>query len=334
MKRIFAYIAVFALIVFLGGTITKELAGSPSSNSFLPAVMKVVPSWYTGAAGGATFLGPLSNAQRTYQMLIHDSLLNGLEGMELKAITWRLLPSATSNWPAANITFANYDVYIGPGVDPALRSTTFDNNYLVPGVKKKVRSGPLTINAGSFPSGGSPTTFGSDITFDSSYVYTGGHLTIEIRHQGFSGTSASVDAIGTSASGYGTYFSSLWVADYNGTTGTLNSNFCIHRLNTDAMTSIGNESGVIKDFKLNQNYPNPFNPVTNITFTMPKAGSVSLRVFDVAGAEIMTIINNEQLSAGTKSQFFDASALSSGVYFYSLFIDGAKVDTKKMMLVK
>lgn len=296
--------------------------------------MFVVPSNYSGTAGGASFLGPLSASQRTYQMLIHDSLLSGMEGMDLKAITFRLLPSATVNWPAADVSFTNYDIYIGAGVDPALRSFTFDNNYAVPGVKKLVRSGPLTITTGSFPFGGSPTQFGSDIVFDSAYTYTGGHLTIEIRHTGFTGSSASVDAASTSSPGYMILYSACWVGSYTGTSTTTQGNFCIARINADGPVSVGNNSSTALDFSLNQNYPNPFNPVTSITFNMKNSGVVSLKVYDVSGAEVMKIIDNETLSAGVKSQFVDASSLSSGVYFYSLFINGEKIDTKKMMLVK
>lgn len=322
-------LSIFVMLVLL-------LVSFNAVNGFSDAQrgMFVVPSNYSGVAGGASFLGPLSNAQRTYQMLIHDTLLSGMEGMDIKAITFRLLPSAVANWPAADVSFTNYDIYIGEGIDPAQRHFTFDSNYAVFGVKKRVRFGPLTIPAGSFPFGGSPTTFGMDINFDSAYTYNGGHLTIEIRHTGFSGTSASVDAAGTSTPGYLVFYSACWVGSYTATTTTSQGNFCIARLNADVPVSVGNQSTTALDFSLNQNYPNPFNPATSITFNMMKSGVVSLKIYDVSGAEVMKVIDNESLSAGVKSQFVDASKLSSGVYFYSLFINGEKIDTKKMMLVK
>jgi hypothetical protein len=329
MKKIYTSVLALILAVVSIGIISEFAIGGVSQLGYY-----VMPPAYVSAAGGATFLGPLSNAQRTYQMLLHDTLLSGLEGQDIKALTWRLLPSATSNWPAADVNFTNYDIYIGEGIDPSQRHFTFDSNYSTFGVKKRVRFGPLTILAGSFPFGGNPTTFGTDITFDSAYRYNGGHLTIEIRHTGFTGTSASVDAAGTSSPGYLVTYSGTWVGNYTATSGGLQGNLCIHRLNAESPVSVVNESGVVKDFTLMQNYPNPFNPVTNISFTMPKAGIVTLKVYDVTGTEVMAIINNEHISAGTKSQFVDASGLSSGVYFYSLYIDGAKIDTKKMMLVK
>ncbi len=85
-------------------------------------------------------------------------------------------------------------------------------------------------------------------------------------------------------------------------------------------------------FELNQNYPNPFNPVTNIKFSIPKAGSVKLVVFDVSGREVAELVD-EQLSAGIYNYDFNASHLSSGVYFYKL-ITSEFTEVKKMILVK
>lgn len=85
-------------------------------------------------------------------------------------------------------------------------------------------------------------------------------------------------------------------------------------------------------YLLEQNYPNPFNPVTNINFSMVKSGNAKLTVFDVTGKEIEVLIN-ENLSAGSYTADFDASKLTSGVYFYRLEANDF-VQTKKMMLVK
>jgi hypothetical protein len=85
-------------------------------------------------------------------------------------------------------------------------------------------------------------------------------------------------------------------------------------------------------FALMQNYPNPFNPTTNIAYELPVAAKVVLKVYDVLGREVATLINQEQ-AAGRYVQPFNASALSSGIYFYRLQA-GNFVETKKMMLVK
>jgi len=85
-------------------------------------------------------------------------------------------------------------------------------------------------------------------------------------------------------------------------------------------------------FQLSQNYPNPFNPVTNINFSIPKSGSVKLEVYDILGKVVATLVN-ENVKAGNYKVDFDASNLSSGVYFYRINTDGFS-DIKKMMLVK
>ena len=90
--------------------------------------------------------------------------------------------------------------------------------------------------------------------------------------------------------------------------------------------------GVAKNFALSQNYPNPFNPTTNIDFSVTNRGAVKLSVYDLMGRQVATVVN-EVKNAGKYSANFDASKLSSGVYFYKLEADG-KVMTKKMMLLK
>lgn len=85
-------------------------------------------------------------------------------------------------------------------------------------------------------------------------------------------------------------------------------------------------------FSLSQNYPNPFNPTTNINFSIPKAGYVKLIVFDALGKQVAELVNG-QYNPGSYKVDFDATALSTGIYFYRLETDGF-TDVKKMMLVK
>jgi hypothetical protein len=84
--------------------------------------------------------------------------------------------------------------------------------------------------------------------------------------------------------------------------------------------------------RLHQNYPNPFNPITVIPFTLPQAGFVSLKVFDILGRELSTLVN-EQRPAGSHHALFDASTLPSGVYFYKLHATGT-VAIQKMILAR
>ena len=81
-----------------------------------------------------------------------------------------------------------------------------------------------------------------------------------------------------------------------------------------------------------QNHPNPFNPTTNIEFRIAHSGFVSLKIYDVLGREVRTLVN-EVKQPGSYEVRFDAGELSSGVYFYRLQA-GAYISAKKMMLLK
>jgi hypothetical protein len=86
------------------------------------------------------------------------------------------------------------------------------------------------------------------------------------------------------------------------------------------------------EFRLDQNYPNPFNPGTKISFTLPVSGQVSLKVFNILGQEIQTLLN-ENMNAGKHDVQFDAGHLANGLYFYELEIDGYSA-IRKMVLIK
>jgi len=85
-------------------------------------------------------------------------------------------------------------------------------------------------------------------------------------------------------------------------------------------------------YSLNANYPNPFNPSTILSYSIAKQGNVELRIFDVLGREVATVVNKNQ-KAGNYEVVFDASNLTSGIYFYRLQ-SGNFVDSKKMILLK
>jgi hypothetical protein len=117
------------------------------------------------------------------------------------------------------------------------------------------------------------------------------------------------------------------------TTGTVQTT----RPNTCFVTQLINgeknvNNNIPEKFSLSQNYPNPFNPVTKIKYTVPKNSFVTLKVFDIIGREIRTLVNEEK-SPGEYIIDFDASNLPSGVYFYKIFSDKFS-DVKRMILVK
>jgi hypothetical protein len=117
----------------------------------------------------------------------------------------------------------------------------------------------------------------------------------------------------------GSYSYRLKQVDFDGT-------FMYHKLAENI------EIGLIKTFALEQNYPNPFNPSTTISYQLPSEGQVSLKVYDMLGNEVATLVN-EMKTAGEYQVDFNAAALSSGIYFYRLQA-GNFVDTKRMMLMK
>ncbi len=86
-------------------------------------------------------------------------------------------------------------------------------------------------------------------------------------------------------------------------------------------------------FRLDQNYPNPFNPSTVISFEIAKSAHVTLRIYSILGALVTTLVDGVK-EPGVYRTTLQASALSSGVYFYSLAADGATIQTKKMLLLR
>ena len=99
-----------------------------------------------------------------------------------------------------------------------------------------------------------------------------------------------------------------------------------------SLSSARNSNNGKPDFELKQNYPNPFNPSTMISFALNSASNVRLSVYDMSGRELATLANGS-LMPGIHSFKWDASALSSGTYFYRLNVNGAQV-VKQMQLIK
>lgn len=100
------------------------------------------------------------------------------------------------------------------------------------------------------------------------------------------------------------------------------------------LADIGNNliESTPQTFELNNNYPNPFNPSTKISYSIPKQSRVTLKVYDLIGNEVSTLVS-EEMAAGNYEFEFDASKLGSGVYLYKLQA-GNFIETKKMILLK
>ncbi|CAN5451517.1 hypothetical protein BH10BAC5_BH10BAC5_15640 [soil metagenome] len=121
----------------------------------------------------------------------------------------------------------------------------------------------------------------------------------------------------------GKYFYRLKQTDYNG-------NFKYYNLSIEVLV------GIPGNYILSQNYPNPFNPTTKINYDLPFDSKVSLKIYDMTGREIASLVNSVQ-TAGYYVVQFNASNMASGMYFYNIIAEGSSqkfITTKKMVLVK
>ncbi|MDP2362784.1 MAG: T9SS type A sorting domain-containing protein, partial [Ignavibacteria bacterium] len=104
---------------------------------------------------------------------------------------------------------------------------------------------------------------------------------------------------------------------------------------TSAITSVENEI-IVNEYKLFQNYPNPFNPSTTIRYQIPQAGMVTLKIYDILGSEVATLVNEEKVAGKYEVNFSTtggASSLSSGVYIYKIQTRDF-IASKKLLLLK
>jgi hypothetical protein len=115
----------------------------------------------------------------------------------------------------------------------------------------------------------------------------------------------------------------------SGTVQARRPNICFY---LTPITGINTNSTIPFQYLLSQNYPNPFNPETRISYSIPKAGMVSLNVYDMLGRQVASLVN-EHKTVGKYLVEFNASNLSSGVYYYKL-ISGEFSDIKKMIVIK
>ena len=101
-----------------------------------------------------------------------------------------------------------------------------------------------------------------------------------------------------------------------------------------AFSRVNQQAGELPgQFGLSQNYPNPFNPATKISYSIPKASFVTLKIFDLLGREISTLVNEFQ-RADTYNVNFDASDIANGIYIYQLKINNEFIKTKRMVLLR
>lgn len=178
--------------VILGLAVALSFTGSVWAQSFT-----VVPTAAAGVDGNAGTNSPIRSVARTIQVILGASELGAVPvGSTLEGLAFRLNSTEVSQ-PPFDITFSNYDIFLGQAAfTPTTMSSTFADNY-VGGTRVQMRNGALTMALGSLPAGGNPNNFGPIIAFNLSggkYTYTGGDLVLELRHTGNAATDFQLDA--------------------------------------------------------------------------------------------------------------------------------------------
>lgn len=223
---------------------------------------------------------------------------------------------ATGSWTGV-VTTGNVSTY-------GVWFTSATNGLCVGTIVQKTTDGGATwVNAGAPGGTGNMTSLGGNgndywLTRGNN-IYGSSDFGATWTAGGYTGTTA---LWGTSIT-TGTPCLAGWSV---GATGT------VVRLNGVPVAVNDPTSTIPSAYKLEQNYPNPFNPGTSITFAIPLAGIVELKVYDILGKEVSSLVSGN-MKAGTHIVPFDASSLSSGIYIYKLTA-GSFIDSKKMVLIR
>lgn len=206
------------------------LAGSAllSSGAFAQSV--VVPSGFESTEANASFSLTSATTARRFQLLLSATEMAPLTGLTMTGLQFRLNGPGTA-WPSVDTSFSAWDIFVGQGVAPSARSTTFASNIV--GSLTQVRSGGLTFTANSFTAGGTPNAFGPVINFTTPFTYTGGDFIIDMQFSTQSGATNQpvLDAANSTTPGYGTNFAATWGTLTSATASTSSANFLVTRIN-------------------------------------------------------------------------------------------------------
>ncbi len=255
-----------------------------------------------------------------------------------KMVQWLVLPNEFTNptpAPLGNISKFSIRIATGYPLNPA----TYTSFYIRMG-----QSNITSLTSGQFYSGAMDTVYSRasvplsaspdtwyDFTLDNPFLYNPAlSLIIEIGHCGAPGATGYPLAHTTLTGNRRVWSVGGCPFTPYASAGTNVLNCGVYVSPVSGVTPI--TSKIPKEYKLEQNYPNPFNPVTKISFDLPVSGLVSLKIYDILGKEVATLVN-EIKNAGRYSIDFDGSSFASGTYFYRLESNGF-VSTKKMMLIK
>ena len=158
-----------------------------------------------------------------------------------------------------------------------------------------------------------------EVTYNANNMYSYNNIAYEIETEGIGNREVYLRLITLSGSNAGYSLTKRYSDDF------LISKNHVRKVNYKGLM-------LPTEYSLSQNYPNPFNPVTTINYQIPKDGFVSLKVYDILGKEIVTLLNNDK-AQGRYTVEFDGSRFASGMYIYKLQ-SGDFVETRKMMLLK
>lgn len=228
---------------------------------------------------------------------------------------------STIQWLSAGVLYANTNL-VNVNIN-VIRKNTF------------AATGSLAANVGGYaylnivpelPGTGFPFLSGSVVYLRKDTSLVGFAVTNEIEQYSFVGVPPGSYSLTVQRLGYETETKQINVGSVNLDT----VNFYLDTMNVIGIVNIS--SNIPENFTLGQNYPNPFNPVTKIRFDIRKSAFAELKIFDMLGREVKTLVS-QNLTAGQYEYSFNAASLPSGVYFYRLNTEGFTM-TKKMVLIK
>ncbi len=264
------------------------------------------------------------NNKKVYSLAVNGNNIfagtngNGVYLSTNNGTNWIAINNGLTNNVIYSLEVSGNNIFAGTGGEGVYLSTNNGTNWVQTALNNKsVYS--LTVNGNNIFAG----TADSGVFFS-----TNNGISWATKNQGFNGITSAYSLLITDTYIFsGIFGKSIWRRELSEITETKN-------INTE----------IPLGYSLSQNYPNPFNLVTKIRFEVPLSkglraseevelkGVVSLKIFDITGREIKTLVN-EQLQPGTYEVTFDGSNLPSGVYFYQLR-SGEFAETKKLVLLK
>jgi len=216
---------------------------------------------------------------------------------------------------------------------------TNDGGYIITGSTYSFGAGTRTFGGSEVDQGNSvqQTNDGGYIITGSTYSFGAGLSAVWVIKTDENGNTLWTRTVGEAGNDWGYSVQQTTDGGYIvcGTTepfGVGSGDIWLIKLEADSPSVVDNEIRIVDSYSLEQNYPNPFNPSTKIRYSVPQSSNVVIKVFDVLGNEIETLVNEEK-SIGTYELTWYATNLPSGVYFYQLNA-GEFINTKKMILLK